>query len=92
MTYIDEVHAVGMYGFENAGYNNIKPDAIKPDIINGTLSKAIGTFGGYIAASAEIVDFIRSFGSGFIFTTSLPPAVCCAAEASIRILQKTMHG
>ena len=88
MTYIDEVHAVGMYGVENAGYNNIKLDAIKPDIINGTLSKAIGTFGGYIAASAEIVDFIRSFGSGFIFTTSLPPAVCCAAEASIRILQK----
>jgi len=88
MTYVDEVHAVGMYGMGNAGYNKIKPDAIKPDIINGTLSKAIGTFGGYISGSAEIVDFIRSFGNGFIFTTSLPPAVCCAADESIHILQK----
>ena len=88
MTYVDEVHAVGMYGAKNAGYCFNDPTAIKPNIINGTLSKAIGTFGGYIASSAEVVDFVRSFGSGFIFTTSLPPAVCSAAEASIELLQK----
>ena len=88
MTYIDEVHAVGIYGENNAGYCDLNKIELKPDIINGTLSKAIGTYGGYIAASAEIVDFIRSFGSGFIFTTSLPPAVCSAAEASINILMK----
>jgi len=88
MTYVDEVHAVGMYGVKNAGYSFKNPAAIKPDIINGTLSKAIGTFGGYIASSAEVVDFVRSFGSGFIFTTSLPPAVCSAAEASIELLKK----
>jgi 5-aminolevulinate synthase len=87
MTYIDEVHAVGMYGEKNAGYSHTDAKALKPDIINGTLSKAIGTFGGYIAGTAELVDFVRSFGSGFIFTTSLPPAVCCAAEVSIRLLQ-----
>jgi 5-aminolevulinate synthase len=88
MTYVDEVHAVGIYGAKNAGYCFNDPTAIKPDIINGTLSKAIGTFGGYIASSAEVVDFVRSFGSGFIFTTSLPPAVCSAAEVSIGLLQK----
>lgn len=88
MTYVDEVHAVGMYGVKNAGYCFKDPTAIQPDIINGTLSKAIGTFGGYIASSAEVVDFVRSFGSGFIFTTSLPPAVCSAAEASIELLKK----
>lgn len=88
MTYVDEVHAVGMYGVKNAGYCFKDPTAIKPDIINGTLSKAIGTFGGYIASSAEVVDFVRSFGSGFIFTTSLPPAICSAAEASIELLKK----
>jgi len=88
MTYIDEVHAVGIYGWKSAGYCNIDPSTDKPDIINGTLSKAIGAYGGYIAASTELVDFVRSFGSGFIFTTSLPPSVCCAAEASINILSK----
>lgn len=88
MTYVDEVHAVGMYGVKNAGYCYKDPTALKPDIINGTLSKAIGTFGGYIASTAEVVDFVRSFGSGFIFTTSLPPAVCSAAEASIELLKK----
>jgi 5-aminolevulinate synthase len=87
MTYVDEVHAVGMYGLKNAGYSHKNSASAQPDIINGTLSKAIGAFGGYIAASAELVDFVRSFGSGFIFTTSLPPAVCSAAEKSIGILQ-----
>ena len=88
MTYVDEVHAVGMYGARNAGYCDMFQITDKPDIINGTLSKAVGAFGGYIAASAEVVDFIRSFGSGFIFTTSLPPSICSAAEASINILGK----
>jgi 5-aminolevulinate synthase len=90
MTYIDEVHAVGMYGNHNAGYSNLSIINDKPDIINGTLSKAVGAFGGYIAASAEVVDFVRSFGSGFIFTTSLPPAVCSAAEASINFLSQDL--
>jgi 5-aminolevulinate synthase len=58
------------------------------DIINGTLSKAIGVYGGYVAASMTIVDFIRSFGSGFIFTTSLPPAICSAANKSISLIQQ----
>lgn len=88
LTYIDEVHAVGLYGATGAGIleqENLQYDI---DIVNGTLSKAIGVFGGYIAASKIIVDFIRSFGSGFIFTTSLPPAVCAAANKSIQLIQK----
>ncbi|MGB4960454.1 MAG: 5-aminolevulinate synthase [Saprospiraceae bacterium] len=86
MTYIDEVHAVGMYGDSGAGYCDTLPVDLQPDVINGTLSKAVGAFGGYIAASEAVVDFIRSFGSGFIFSTSLPPSVCEAAVASIHAL------
>jgi 5-aminolevulinate synthase len=86
LTYIDEVHAIGMYGDRNAGYCDQTSIPNKPDIVNGTLSKAIGAFGGYIAGPAEIIDFVRSFGSGFIFTTSLPPSVCSGAEKSIDIL------
>lgn len=88
LTYIDEVHAVGLYGSTGAGI--LEQEALQDDIdiVNGTLSKAIGVFGGYIAASATIVDFIRSFGSGFIFTTSLPPAVCSAANKSIQLIQQ----
>jgi 5-aminolevulinate synthase len=97
LTYIDEVHAVGLYGPTGAGILEQEGLQHEIDIINGTLSKAIGVFGGYIAASQTIVDFIRSFGSGFIFTTSLPPAVCAAANKSIQLIQqhsewrKTFH-
>jgi 5-aminolevulinate synthase len=88
LSYIDEVHAVGLYGKTGAGmleYDNLHEMA---DIINGTLSKAIGVFGGFIAASSSIIDFIRSYGSGFIFTTSLPPAVCSAAKKSISLIRE----
>lgn len=84
LTYIDEVHAVGLYGPEGSGLSEELGARAHIDFINGTLSKAVGVFGGYIAASATWVDLIRSFGPGFIFTTSLPPAVCAAATASIR--------
>ena len=86
LTYIDEVHGVGLYGDTGAGI--LEREGLDIDIVNGTLSKAIGVFGGYIAASATMVDFIRSYGSGFIFTTSLPPAVCSAANKSIRLIQQ----
>ena len=89
LTYVDEVHAVGLYGPSGAGMFEQEDLQQAIDIVNGTLSKAIGVFGGYIAASKIIVDFVRSFGSGFIFTTSLPPAVCAAADRSIKIIQQS---
>jgi 5-aminolevulinate synthase len=88
LTYADEVHAVGLYGDTGAGMLQHEGLQKEVDIINGTLSKAIGVFGGYIAASQTLIDFIRSFGSGFIFTTSLPPAVCSAANKSIGLIQQ----
>lgn len=88
LTYIDEVHAVGLYGATGAGILEQYNIQSEIDIVNGTLSKAIGVFGGYIAASKTIIDFIRSFGSGFIFTTSLPPAICAAANKSIQLIQQ----
>ena len=88
LTYIDEVHAVGLYGSTGAGILQQEDLQNEVDIVNGTLSKAIGVFGGYIAASATIVDFIRSYGSGFIFTTSLPPAICSAANKSIQLIRQ----
>jgi len=88
LTYIDEVHGVGLYGETGAGILEQESLQREVDIVNGTLSKAIGVFGGYIAASATIIDFIRSYGSGFIFTTSLPPAVCSAANRSIQLIQQ----
>ncbi|MDX2045589.1 MAG: 5-aminolevulinate synthase [Chitinophagaceae bacterium] len=88
LTYADEVHAVGLYGPTGAGIFEQEDLQQEIDIINGTLSKAIGVFGGYIAASSVIVDFIRSYGSGFIFTTSLPPAICSAASKSILLIQQ----
>jgi len=88
LTYVDEVHAVGLYGENGAGVFEQEGLQEEIDILNGTLSKAIGVFGGYIAASSTIVDFIRSFGSGFIFTTSLPPAVCSAANKSIQLIKQ----
>jgi 5-aminolevulinate synthase len=87
LTYIDEVHAVGLYGKTGAGICEREHLLPEIDIINGTLAKAIGVIGGYISASQSIIDFIRSYGSGFIFTTSLPPAVCAAAEKSIQLIQ-----
>jgi 5-aminolevulinate synthase len=98
LSYIDEVHAVGLYGPTGAGICQQKNLLKEIDIINGTLAKAVGVIGGYITASQTIVDFIRSFGSGFIFTSSLPPAICAAAEKSIQLIQQqtasrtTMHG
>ena len=88
LTYVDEVHAVGLYGETGAGIFEQEGLQNEIDILNGTLSKAIGVFGGYITASAIIIDFVRSFGSGFIFTTSLPPAVCSAANKSIQLIQQ----
>jgi len=88
LSYIDEVHAVGLYGEDGGGILQQEGISHMADIINGTLSKAIGVFGGFIAGSAVLVDFIRCFGSGFIFTTSLPPAVCSAALKSISLIRQ----
>jgi 5-aminolevulinate synthase len=86
MTYIDEVHAVGLYGETGAGVcEQIGEDRV--DIINGTLGKAYGVTGGYVAADAIIIDAIRSVASGFIFTTSLSPVICAGALASIKWLK-----
>jgi 5-aminolevulinate synthase len=91
LTYLDEVHAVGLYGPTGAGIAEEVGLADRLTFINGTFSKAIGVIGGYIAGEATAIDFIRSFGPGFIFTTSLPPAICAAIKASIETLQKETH-
>lgn len=87
ITFVDEVHAVGLYGEEGAGVGQRDNIMDKIDIVSGTLGKAFGNIGGYIASSAACIDMIRSYAAGFIFTTSLPPTVLKGALTSVRLLR-----
>ncbi|OQR77669.1 5-aminolevulinate synthase [Tropilaelaps mercedesae] len=86
LTFVDEVHAVGLYGERGAGVAEARGILDKMDVISGTLGKAFGNIGGYVTSTSNFVDFIRSYGAGFIFTTSLPPTVLCGARASVAVL------
>lgn len=91
LTYLDEVHSVGLYGPEGRGIAEEQGISDEIDIINGTLSKAFGQMGGYVTASSDIIDFIRSFSPGFIFTSSANPSIAAASIKAIEIAKKSEH-
>ena len=91
LTYLDEVHAVGLYGERGGGVAEREGQSDRVDVIQGTLGKAFGLIGGYIAANALLVDYIRCYGSGFIFTTAMPPSTAAGAVASVRRVKKDVQ-